>query len=967
MKSALNVGKFVALFLFFHTANSQPFGVRQFTLQHGLPTSQIKALLKDDLGYLWIGTHGGGLVRFDGNEFISYTTRDGLVNNYVTSLCKDRQGDIWIGTLLGISRFDGLSFTNISLNLPVDASHKESMIEQLVENNDSILVLNDAGMIGIIDEGKIEWVKNTQPAKFIIAGLTPEILYQSRQDRLLSITNKKLNIELESGIQFYGVIEFLGTPVLNTNKGIFKIGENGLVNVLNSHKTGPALFNQRDSIFWTFHINLKQFAFGRNDLVLDKSFPQIFEITSWVLDEGGGLWIGTYTQGLFNLKAKEFDKFYTTDFKDPIMPIERVVEGEKTFWFGTYGNGLIKFDGKRHQTFFFKDNPRKNYVVDLKAQDSKLWIGTYGGLGVIESDHLKWLTDTDNNPIDLVLSIDLDARGRIWVGRADKGIEMIEDFRITHIPFQNKTAIAIRYAEIDSSLYIGTFQGIYKYTNGKTVKVKINKVKDGIVRALDIYKEKHLVFASEEGGIFIYNVIDGNVASIDYSDGLISPILYFVKADDDFIWVGSALGIIRIKLNENLDVKEITSFNDKNGFDGIETNSNSAYIDSEVKLFGSIDGVYSFSEVPVKKAVPGKLHFQDIILFDGEGSARKYADSLTGFFKIPYNPIFDKTANHITFKFNATSSSVSSRSKYTYILENFDNRWSKYAKTNEATYSSLPPGDYNFRVKSIDGESETEIEEISYPFSISPAFYETSWFLFLGSIGILVSIILLFRIQLRKKVNKMVMLARVRSEENHRLRQEIARDFHDELGNHLVMVSNNVNVLLLKATENDKVEVLNKIAQSIKYINLRTRDFIWSINPSNNNLDDLFLYLRDFADGLFKNSNVAFRAENKVSSTYPVSYRFSRETILIFKEAFTNILKHAHAVNVFFIMKSSNYTIDMEVGDDGIGMKIENRMNGGLGNMSYRAKKIGAGLLLDTRQNGGTRIGLSFDLDNIKN
>jgi len=957
-------GVFVCFLVCFNKSYGQSFGVRQFTIQHGLPTSQIKALLKDDLGYLWIGTHGGGLVRFDGNEFVTYTTSDGLINNYVTSLCKDRHGDLWIGTLMGISRFDGLSFTSVGLNLKVEASHKESMIDQMVEHRDSILVLNDADRIGVIKGNRVQWIKTKEPAKFIVTGIGSQILYQSVNDKLIGLSDSNFSLKLEKGIDVFGVVDFFGTPVLNTGIGLLKFDSLIVRSIFENQNSGPILLSNRDSLVWSMQDRLRQFKINGNELIPGKLFPQISQITSWVEDESGGVWIGTYTQGLFNLRKREFEKFYSTTNQEAIMPIERTTDG--AFWFGTYGSGLIKFGRNGQRIFSFKDDKRKNYTADLQVQQSSLWVGTMGGLGVLKSGQLKWMKDSGGQPIDSVISIDLDHKNRIWVGRASKGIEMIEDFRITHIPFQNKAAIAIKYYEADSTLYIGTFQGLFKYAKGAIQKIHINSLKTGIIRSLDIYRNKYLVFTSEEDGVCFYDLVDGAVTRVTSADGLLSPILYFIKVEDDFIWVGSVLGLNRIRMSENLDIQEIAAFNDKNGFEGIETNSNSAYVDGGVKLFGSIDGVYRFIDGKIPDVPAGKLHFQDVKLFYGEQSARIFSDSLSGFFRIPVHPVFDKSANHITFKFKSVSSSMASKVRYTFLLENFDNRWSRQSESNEVTYSALPPGDYNFRVRSIDGTSDKVVDEINYSFSINPAFYETGWFLTIAlALGILL-IVLIFRMQLRRKVSKMLELANVRVEENQRLRQEIARDFHDEMGNHLVIVSSNVNLLLMQAEGKDKIEMLGKMAQSIKYINLRTRDFIWSINPSNNNLDDLFLYLRDFGDGLFKNSNIVFRAENKVINDYPVSYRFSRETILIFKEAFTNILKHSRAVNVFFCLKSSNFMFAMEVIDDGVGIVEKEKSKGGLSNIAYRAKKIGAALLLDTHQNEGTKIGLNFSLDGNK-
>jgi ligand-binding sensor domain-containing protein len=58
-------------------------------------------------GSVWAGTWGGGVSRFDGKKWTSYTTRDGLAGNIVYSIARDTNGVLWFGTDKGLSRYDG--------------------------------------------------------------------------------------------------------------------------------------------------------------------------------------------------------------------------------------------------------------------------------------------------------------------------------------------------------------------------------------------------------------------------------------------------------------------------------------------------------------------------------------------------------------------------------------------------------------------------------------------------------------------------------------------------------------------------------------------------------------------------------------------------------------------------------------------------------------------------------------------
>jgi ligand-binding sensor domain-containing protein/signal transduction histidine kinase len=69
------------------------------------PWFATRALLVDKANTLWIGTSGGGLVRYlDGGFPIELHQKDGLADDFVTSLAEDEEGSIWVGTRNGLSQ-----------------------------------------------------------------------------------------------------------------------------------------------------------------------------------------------------------------------------------------------------------------------------------------------------------------------------------------------------------------------------------------------------------------------------------------------------------------------------------------------------------------------------------------------------------------------------------------------------------------------------------------------------------------------------------------------------------------------------------------------------------------------------------------------------------------------------------------------------------------------------------------------
>lgn len=83
-----------------------------------LPINSLLSLRQDPIqyNYLWIGTFGNGLCRFDKQtgRIRSFTTRDGLPNDVIYTIRPDRSGHLWLSTNRGLCRFDSRAFDAIN-------------------------------------------------------------------------------------------------------------------------------------------------------------------------------------------------------------------------------------------------------------------------------------------------------------------------------------------------------------------------------------------------------------------------------------------------------------------------------------------------------------------------------------------------------------------------------------------------------------------------------------------------------------------------------------------------------------------------------------------------------------------------------------------------------------------------------------------------------------------------------------
>jgi len=73
----------------------------------GLAADEVTAILQSSDGALWFGTWAGGVSRYDGKEWKTYTVADGLAANSIYAIMEDQAGALWFGTLSGATRYDG--------------------------------------------------------------------------------------------------------------------------------------------------------------------------------------------------------------------------------------------------------------------------------------------------------------------------------------------------------------------------------------------------------------------------------------------------------------------------------------------------------------------------------------------------------------------------------------------------------------------------------------------------------------------------------------------------------------------------------------------------------------------------------------------------------------------------------------------------------------------------------------------
>jgi len=953
------------------------YSLRNYTAMDGLPQSQVLAMLEDRNGYLWVGTQGGGLARFDGREFTVYSTKDGLLSNEVIGLKFDSRQNLWILHQRGITRFDGRTFTKFADTQPAASSKR---YRRILELNDSLFVVSGNGMLTKIYHDSIYFTeKSPLEGKTILWSFqhtSSAVFFLLNNGECYVKTPRKTYItSLPPNVgKVYNIFSRKDYIILSTEQGMYEFDYKAgkMTRMPVAPEFMVLLHDPHEDFYWTtdgnslFKEMIRDGRVKRDTVVTDTQIDRV------LYDSEGNVWLGSNGRGLYKYYLRDFEHIGRERTRS-VMAILREKDG--TQWIGTTGRGLQRTCGSKVQTYQDPEKTYRNNVSAIKkSPGGVIWVATGQGLGRYNenSDSFTWFQREDGLTSNSLMCLDFDRQGNVWSGTTS-GLSYYDGKSFRNYTMSDglisNFIMSLHYSQRYNTLFVGTDVGLQYMKDGRVQQLSVPGISNTSYIQITPFRDSLIIASTGGAGIVILDPQSNARKIITTHEGLASDFIYFAAADEnEFLWVGTEKGINRLRLDQHLEVVENLSFGYDNGLSGVETNQGAFFITPEHKYFGLVDGLYEYRNLGDFYTRSFDLHLTDVQILYGEYSSRSYADSLMGFFKIPYQLNLPPDKNHVTFHFNRVDKRYPKSVKFRYYLENFDKTWSQPASMSQATYSNLPPGDYIFRVMATNNRGSWSGARVAYAFTVQRPFYKAPSFI-AGAIILVAGIATLaLYIRVKRRVNRVMMMERIRMKEQENLRKEIARDFHDEMGNQLTRIINYISLLKLNGMETNsntssQNDLYTKVEDSAKYLYTGTRDFIWSIDPGNDELSKLFLHIRDFGEKLFEEKSISFRAFNEVREKVRLPYGFSREANLIFKEVMTNAFKYSEAHNVRLSLKRDEEGYEMSFEDDGVGFFTDDveKMNG-LQNIRERADKINGILRIHSIKNEGTKIILNFKL-----
>jgi ligand-binding sensor domain-containing protein/signal transduction histidine kinase len=970
----------LAAFLFIFTGSrllAQHYPFFNLGVENGLIQSQATCLTQDHFGNLWIGTLGG-LSRYDGKTVSNYSIRNGLSSNIIRAVTSDEKGTLWIGTPTSVCAYYGRSFVEYPFT---GQTMNPRGLQQISCYRDTVWSVR-SGSLYFITKGKSYTYAVPGDGAVTSVLVEAQNLWVAKNGVIYNYHNKAWTVYTypaapAGGMYFTTAIyrDKQGLLWLATNMGLYRIENNAITSLSiagSSLSQLPVIYSITQDNENNIWLGLAQGAaklttsgiiyYNKRNGLCDNTITSVFT------DREGNVWLATDGVGVYRYSGTQFTSLDESMGlpSAQIMAIDADRNGQ--IFLGTYDAGLYSFNNGEVKPIAFPGTKAPAITSLQLSHDGKLWIGTRGnGLWRYDNIFKNYVAPEHHFPSDFITCLYEDTAHNLWIGFSNGAVWRNRD-TFKSLPV-NAYILSFLNIGADSTL-IEQEKGLKLFSAGTVSDFKTNGPADSSTLECMTLHNNELWIGTSDNGIICYNLATKKSFTINKSNGLQSDFIYNLIADNQGnIWAGTGYGIHKISRSATGE-PVITFYGKGQSAAGMESNLNASFKMRDGSLwFGTTNGALHY--IPNTKTITAKpvsIVLQSVKLFGEPIKENNYFDSTDNWYGVPYGLHLPYRKNNITFTFQAITLSSNQKLLYRYKIDGLDAPWSDWTTTNSVTYSALPPGKYTFIVECNTGEETGKVQTLSYPFEIITPFTKTKWFR-LAILGacILLGIGLQYIVN-NAKQRRQRLLAKLRGEEQAKIRMRTAEDFHDEVGNKITRINVLTNVLKNKVgpTSPDVKKIFEQIEDNTGQLYSGTRDILWSLQPSNDSLYEILHRLQDFGNDLFQDTDIEFiftGSEDKWRN-YKLPMDVSRNLIMIFKEALNNTLKYSKAtiVKMEAVVKPRDI-LHITLTDNGKGFDMDKVERGhGINNMNIRAARIHGRLYIDTRENKGTYISLSFKI-----
>lgn len=784
-----------------------------------LSANDVRSIIEDRYGNIWVGTTDG-LNILDRNTNAFFRVNLPLADdhsprrNFIFSLFEDRDGDIWIGTRDGIYLFH----------------HQENRFEFFNRLSSSTLVevnsffQDSAGKIWVGTDGLFQLDKGTGE----IVNYTAEINELLQPMGELVRPTVSCMLEDRNGSFWVGTYSGLlkGTPVKTEGENALSYefepvfpdlqGFESKLNMIRCMVEGD------DGLIWigTFNglliLDPQKVTFRgfqhQDDLPSSLSANFIHSIGK---DSRGDIWLGTIQGGINVYHRNNFGfEHHLSDWARAKMN-GKIVQGfsedaDGNLWVATRDRGVNFIDRKSGEIISFTHDPRNKNSLSINEvrcimvdRSGRVWMGTYfGGLNRYDpkSGRFKrYLPDPEDNTSisgDMVNALLEDHDGKIWVAIHGGGLDLYDPERngFIHYAHANNDINTLSsniptslYKDSEQNLWIGTRHSGLNRMNLKTreitrfqyVEGKPGSISSNAITAITQDSRGVLWIGTEDAGLNRFNSATGRFESFRKTDGLSSDAIHGILEDNNgLLWLSTNKGLC------HFDPAQL-AFAKYDRTDGLNTNQfiRNAYFKTKKGelLFGSINGFTMFlpEHIDINHFEP-PVYITGFRLFNKEVPIGRKDSPLNRHISETAGITLKNNQSVFSFDYVALNYVRSAKNQYAYRMEGLEENWNLVGDKRSVDYTTLPPGDYVFRVKASNNSGVWNETGAAINLTILPPWYKAWWAYGIYSV-VFVFLLLTYRSYTLQRVKEKhkLKLARIEKEKVEEINQMRLRFFTD--------------------------------------------------------------------------------------------------------------------------------------------------------------------------------------------
>ena len=949
----------------------------QWGSEKGFPGGSINAIAQTPDGYLWMGTQNG-LVRFDGWNFrlFSQMTKNSNATSPVLGLLVDSEGSLWVRLQgPGLLRYRDGNFEDFSNTF----DHSEIAVTQIGRTADG------RAMFAGVRNGAITY----EDGKFINVAPPPELpdfivtSIAARPDGGYWIGTRDLGLfQIRDGTMS-ARRDILGERQINvllsasserlwigTDKGLFLWNGHEVTHIGSTSLREQqilSLANDSDGNIWvgTDHGMYRlgpesNFTPKVENTLGNGSVPAIFA------DREGNIWAAT-PNGLERLRNTIFTTYGAAEGLPGESNGPVHVDSDGRIWFAPIRGGLYWLKNKK--TGVIREAGLDKDVVYSIASGAgdHLWVARQrGGLTHLQNVGGKWqyftYTAADGLAQDSVYSVRVTRNGAVWAGTLSAGLTRISSGKFDRFTTANgliSNTISSILESRNGTMWFATPRGLSAFSNNHWLSYSSN---DGLPS-----DDVNCLFEDAEGTLWIGTMSglaalrSGHIWVSAHGPDILSEPIFGIQEDTNgFLWISASNHIAMINrkklLGHDLSDVDVRQFGLADGLrntDGVKRDEAVAS-DQSGKIWFSLNrGLSVVDTNRLRRESPASiLHLEGLSV---DGSPTSFQNSV----RISPNP------KRITFNYAGVSLSVPDRVRFRYKLDGFDSTWSEPLAASEASYTNLNPGSYLFRVIASNSDGLWNGNELTVPFTIERAFWQTAWF----ETSCAVSILLLVWFAHRYRVYRLTSEVNMRLEERVSERTRIARSLHDTLLQSFqgILLKIHAVTYIIAERPAEACTMLQTTIEEAGQAITEGRDAVQGLRSTTVVTNDLMQALSKLGDQLAIKSRGNHSADFRVvleGTPRKVAMAVGEEVYRVASEALRNAFQHAQAERIEVELRFDQRELRLRIRDNGKGICPEVLAAGGrdghygLVGMQERANIIGGRLTIWSELDSGTETEL---------